>query len=179
MHKYYKIFFIFIFVISFTAVTASYVMEHYFMMVPCKLCYYQRWTYLGLVFLCAFGYFDKKHDKITIILVLLALIFGTSVAFTHMAVEMGWLKLDLSCTSNFERQPQSIEDFKALIADKEIVPCDMPRYKFFGITIAGWNFIYSSVILFFAAIVSYAFIPRVKYEEKFGHDNKKSKAKKA
>jgi len=184
MHKYYRIFFVFIFVISFVAVAASFIMEHYFLLSPCKLCYYQRWTYMGLLGLCTLGYFDRKHDKIVISLVVIALTFGTGTAFTHMAIEMEWIKLDLSCTSNFSRQPTSIEDFKSLISDKEIVPCDMPRYKFIGISIAGWNFIYSSVILFFAGIVSYAFIPKVRYEEKFEHGDhlkpsKPSKAKKA
>lgn len=177
MHKYYRTFFIFIFAVSFFAVVSSYVMEIQFGMSPCKLCYYQRWTYIVLTAICAFGYFSSKYSKIAMVMVFLALAFGTGTAFTHMAIEQGWIQLDLSCTSNFTGKIESIEDFKSMISDKEIVPCDMPRYNFFGITLAGWNFIYSSVILMFASIVIFSFLPRVRFEEKFGHDHGKNKKK--
>ena len=144
-------------------------------MSPCKLCYYQRWSYIALTAICAIGYYSSKFAKHAMVLTFLTLLFGTGTAFTHMAVELGWLELTLSCTSNFSGQIDSIEQFKNLISDKEIVPCDMPRYKFFGITLAGWNFIYSSVILMFASIVIFSFLPRVKHEERFGHDHGKSK----
>jgi disulfide bond formation protein DsbB len=168
MHKYYKIYFKFIGAAALFALLAAYFSEYVLKLLPCKLCYYQRYVYMVMLVLCIAGYFISKFQEWGVKIVLLCLLGGIGLAFTHVGVENEWFVLDLSCTGNMKGRASTIEEYKALIMEKDDVPCDVVREgnNFLGITMAGWNFIYSLLLFMISLALASVFMGKPKYEKK-------------
>lgn len=165
MHKYYKAFFIFMIIASLLALIIAYLLEIYGGLEPCRLCIYQRFAYVAAIFFCAAGYFSVKLKKIAGLLVVLTFGMGSYLALMHTGVEYGWFTVDIACTKNFLMDPDAtIDDFRQVIQGQVLAPCNRSEFSFIWITLAGWNFIYSTVLFFFSFITITTFLLRANYK---------------
>ncbi|AIF80657.1 disulfide bond formation protein [endosymbiont of Acanthamoeba sp. UWC8] len=122
---------------------------------PCKLCYYQRYIYGLLIFLCSIFFIGRFHI-LKLVIVLTLLISSSVLSFYHMGIEQKWFAYESECTTTFKKASTFLE-YKKMLKNKDIVTCDQSLFEFLGISIAAWNFIYTTLILLITLIISMKF----------------------
>lgn len=134
---------------SITALAFAYISEHAFGLLPCILCIYQRIPYFVVI---AFGLISLmlkgKAHLIFVALCGLTFLTGAGIAAYHVGVEHGKFQMEDGCQST-DPVPSSLEEMRNQIIGKPAAACDKPQFVFLGISMAGWNFFFSSFIGFY------------------------------
>ena len=126
----------------------AYIAEYGFDLKPCHLCLYQRIPYLAVMFasLLAFVFREKpKLWKILIIICAILFFIGATIAFYHVGVEHHWFEGLTSCSSQ-QQIPKTVEEMRAQLLATPIVRCDVPAFVFLGLSMAGWNMLWSALL---------------------------------
>lgn len=108
---------------------------------PCELCLQQRWPHYAAVATAALAII-LRHKAAGRALTILAglLIFTSGVqAIYHLGVEMHWWERSEPCGVVEFTGP----DLLASVMAAPLVPCGTPQWTLFGISLAGWNAIFS------------------------------------
>src|SRR5262245_5474863 len=115
-------------------------------LVPCTLCIYQRYPYgiatvLGLIGLAL----APRPGALRIVLILAGLVFfvDAAIAAFHVGVEQHWWQGLPECTSTLPTG-LSVEDLKKQLLATPVTPCDKVQWSLFGISMAGYNFVYAT-----------------------------------
>jgi len=115
-------------------------------LVPCPLCIYQRYPYgvaavLGLIGLAV----APRSGWLRIVLVVAAVVFfvDAGIAAFHVGVEQHWWQGLAECTSSLPTGV-SAEELKQQLLATPVTPCDKVQWSLFGISMAGYNFIYAA-----------------------------------
>lgn len=119
--------------------------EYAFGFLPCKLCFLQRWPYLIMIFLglIAFTFHDKKKIYAPTLLAITACFaYGAYIAIYQTGGEQGWWLLTADCSSVLDSN-LSPEEYLAAMKQQPAVPCDMVKWSMFGISMAGYNAMFS------------------------------------
>lgn len=122
---------------------------------PCKLCLYQRWPWwaagglAALTFLLPGAAFLKSR---ALILIGLVLFVGSAIAFYHAGVEYKWWEGPATCSGAVEL-PKTLAELHASLSRAVAVPCDEPAWSLFGISMAGYNGLFSTATGLFAVAV--------------------------
>lgn len=134
---------LFFFSVAAVALGAALVSQYGFNLAPCVLCIYQRYPYVILMAVAALLFFlrHSKHRDALVYLAVLLLIIGAGIAFFHVGVEQKWWQGTRECGSGM--QADSIEALRQKILNAVIVRCDEPAFVLLGISMAGWNVLYS------------------------------------
>ena len=116
-------------------------------LVPCPLCIYQRYPYgvaavLGLVGLAL----APQRGVLRIVLALAGIVFfvDAGIAAFHAGVEQHWWPGLSECTSTLPTG-LSVEDLKKQLLATPVTPCDKVQWSLFGVSMAGYNFLYAAV----------------------------------
>lgn len=141
-------------VVSLLSLAGAYTAEYGFDLKPCVLCLYQRIPYavvvvLGLLMLA----FRKNQTVSWLLLALSSGVFavGAALAFFHVGVEQHWWQGLEGCSGS--GIANTIEDLRAQIMGAPVVRCDQPAFRFLGITMAGYNVLWSGAL---AVVSGYA-----------------------
>ena len=107
---------------------------------PCTLCWWQRWAQFGalgfgVLGLSAWKFGARKTAAVSTGLAGAALFVSASLALWHVLTETGVVAVSV-CASRGE------QDFAAVL-ERPVVRCDVAPWSFAGVSIAGWNLIYS------------------------------------
>jgi len=124
---------------------------------PCVLCIYQRYPYgvaaaLGLVGLLV----AARPAGLRVVLLLAGLVFlvDAGIAAFHVGVEQHWWAGTSECGTTLDLNA-SPEDLKNQLLNQPPVRCDEVPWSLFGISMAGYNFLYAALCglaaLWFAA----------------------------
>ncbi|MDF2381891.1 disulfide bond formation protein B [Nostoc ellipsosporum NOK] len=125
-----------------------------FGLVPCEMCWWQRWPHYAAV-LIALSSFLVKDRRAQLGLVLLA---GTAVAISggigvfHAGVEYKWWQGITACTAQVHGG--SPMDMLNDALRRPLIRCDVPQWTLFGISLAGFNAILSlggAILIFLLA----------------------------
>lgn len=118
---------------------------------PCEMCYWQRWPHGAAILLALAAIFSPIGAPRTRALVqVAALAIGISgaIGVFHAGVELGYWEGVTRCTAT---GATSLED----ILKVPLVRCDQVQWSLFGVSMAGWNAIFSltgaALIAFVAA----------------------------
>lgn len=114
---------------------------------PCQLCIWERWPYLGVVLVLGVG-LALKRLRVAFVLAAILLIGNAVFSGFHVGVEEGVFALPETCGAS--EQATSVEQLRAQLAAAP-ARCDQVAFAFLGISLAGWNGLYS-LLLAFAAI---------------------------
>lgn len=133
-------FFLFIAVISFTALAIAFASEAFFGLEPCRLCIYQRWPFAVGIVLGVMGVFAPLKRVIAGILAL-NFLTNSGVAFYHTGVEQRWWQSAVDgCSITFfdPTQGQSILEniMSTPMASCEDIPWQDPVI---GLSMANYN----------------------------------------
>jgi len=126
---------------------------------PCILCVYQRWPYVVAISLALLTLGLWRNEKTAFWLVWasgVTFYIGATLGLFHTGVEQGWWVFQSSCTvptdfSNFGEM--DLEDIRKTILGTASGKCDTPAFVLMGISMAGYNFIFS---LLWGTVTMYA-----------------------
>lgn len=109
---------------------------------PCEMCHWQRWPHytaliVALLALAASG--QPVLSRLLVVLAALLILGSGAVAIFHMGVEHQWWPGPAHCTGGGFG---GADPLRALLAAR-IVRCDVAPWSLFGISLAGWNAIFS------------------------------------
>jgi disulfide bond formation protein DsbB len=115
---------------------------------PCELCLDQRWALVAAGLLAAPGIFLETKPKAARVFLLLAgaaALVGAGIAVFHVGVEQHWWEGTSSCTTQI-KAGMSAAEFEAAILAAPVVRCDDIAWSLFGISMAGYNILYSGAL---------------------------------
>lgn len=133
--------------------------EHLAGLVPCEMCWWQRWALMAAAFLAVGALVPglaaagrpalRKAAWLGGWAALLALAANAGIALFHAGVEQRWWQGLTRCTA-----PPVAGDMQTMMADilaQPLVRCDAVPWAMFGVSMAGWNGIASMMIIGVAA----------------------------
>ncbi len=129
------------------ALAAAFTAEYVFGLLPCKLCLLQRWPYLIMIFLGLIAFTFHENRKVysaTLLAIVACFFYGGYIAIYQVGGEQGWWQLTADCSSFIDPNLSKEEYLEALKAVPE-VPCDIVKWSLFGISMAGYNGIFSVI----------------------------------
>lgn len=103
---------------------------------PCEMCYWQRWPHGAAILLALGAFLAPGRSRLLILLAALAIAISGAIGVFHAGVEMGWWEGITHCTAT---GAASLQD----ILNVPLVRCDQVQWDFLGISMAGWNAIFS------------------------------------
>ncbi|UYV16228.1 disulfide bond formation protein B [Porphyrobacter sp. ULC335] len=125
----------------------AYVSQYGFGLYPCEMCWWQRYPHFAALGLGIAAYWLKPPQVWTALAGLAILTSGLIGGF-HAGVEYHWWEGITACTA--PASGVNVLDFNAA----PLIRCDVAPWTLFGISLAGFNFLISS--LAGAAIVALA-----------------------
>ena len=124
---------------------------------PCILCIYQRYPYGVVIALGLLALLLWRRPKLVgglALLAAIALFVDAGIAAFHVGVEQHWWKGTNEC-SNLIDPNLSIEELKKALLEQPVVACDEVAWSLFGISMAGYNFIYASMAGLIATVLAF------------------------
>ena len=126
------------------ALAGAHIAEHVFGLKPCILCYYQRYGHWTALAAAGLGLAMGGRAGVVLALVAgLGLLASGAVAGFHVGVEQGWWQGTAGCGGPALDFSLSASELTSQLLNTEVVRCDEPSWSLFGITMAGYNLLYS------------------------------------
>ncbi len=111
---------------------------------PCEMCYWQRWPHEAAIALALLAYALASRPSASRIALYLGAFFiacSGAIGVFHAGVEYGWWEGVTTC-SRGPTAASSDELLKSILA-APVVRCDQPQWTLFGISLAGFNALFS------------------------------------
>lgn len=118
---------------------------------PCEMCYWQRWPHKAAILLALLALILRGNDRAMralTMLAALAIAISGAIGVFHAGVEYGWWEGLTTCSSGVSG-PVSLDDIMAA----PITRCDVPQWTLAGISLAGFNAIFSFAAAAFVLIL--------------------------
>ncbi|KQM22464.1 hypothetical protein ASE73_14625 [Sphingomonas sp. Leaf24] len=109
---------------------------------PCEMCHWQRWPHYAAIVLAALSFFAPRTSAKRLLVILAALGILTSglIGVFHAGVEYHWWQGVTACANTLHATGG---DLLAAIVRQPVVRCDVPQWSVLGISLAGFNAIFS------------------------------------
>jgi disulfide bond formation protein DsbB len=105
---------------------------------PCEMCHWQRWPHEAAIGLSILAFFLKAPVRtILVALAAVAILISGGIGVFHAGVEYGWWEGLTACTNT--AASGSLAD----IMRAPMIRCDVPQWTFAGISLAGFNALFS------------------------------------
>ena len=105
-------------------------------LVPCALCYLERWPYRLAALLAALGLAWAPSRRVIGPALVVVFLAAAGLAFLHTGVEAGWWKSPLPECAAPPLHTGSIRDLLASMPAHPAKPCDDPTYLIPGLRIS-------------------------------------------
>ena len=115
----------------------AYLSQYGFGLFPCELCWWQRYAHFAALALALLSTFAAPK-RAWIALAGLAILIAGLLGAYHAGVEYKWWEGITTCSST--AGGNSLED----ILSAPLIRCDEPQWTMFGISLAGFNFLFST-----------------------------------
>ena len=123
-------------------------------LVPCELCIAQRWPYgAALVLALAALLVGGPVRRVLLSLAALALAVDAGIALYHAGFEYGWWQGPSACTAP-SGAASSLDALRAQLNATPVVACNRPAWTFAGISMAGFNFAWASLLFLLTAALT-------------------------
>ena len=113
-------------------------------LVPCEMCYWQRWPHAAAILLAALAFSgpaESGRSRALTIAAAAAIAASGGIGVYHAGVELGIFE-GLTTCSNMTSGGSPQDLLKDIMATP-LVRCDQVQFSFLGISMAGWNAILS------------------------------------
>ena len=117
----------------------AYVSQYGFGLYPCEMCWWQRYPHFAALALAAFALL-RPPGRGAVALAALAILASGLIGGFHAGVEYGWWEGLTACANNAAAGGDPLE----AIMNAPLVRCDVAPWSLFGISLAGWNFLFST-----------------------------------
>lgn len=125
----------------------AYLSQYGFGLYPCEMCWWQRYPHFAALALAIMATLRPPAQALVWLATLAIAVSGAIGAF-HAGVEYGWWEGVTACT--IVARPGGGDPLAAIL-DAPLVRCDQAQWALWGISLAGWNFLFSGAAA--AAIV--------------------------
>lgn len=127
----------------------AYVAQYGFGLFPCEMCWWQRYPHFVAVALATAAFLLSPGRGLIALSAVAIGISGLLGAF-HAGVEYGWWEGVTACTTAI---PSGGGDPLEAILNAPLVRCDVAPWTLFGISLAGWNFLFSGAAALAIAVL--------------------------
>lgn len=115
---------------------------------PCEMCHWQRWPHIAaLVFGLGALLLPRWRGQLLSLAALSFAITG-GIGVFHAGVEWKWWQGLTSCSGT--GTATTLEDLRAQIMAAPVVRCDEAAIRVLGLSMAGWNALWSAALAIFA-----------------------------
>ncbi len=141
-----------VFLLSVLAISNALIAEFIFHILPCEMCYNQRYPYYFIISIFIVFYFINKTSNIWLyVLTELAVLYGLFYSVWHMGIEQNLLTGPSSCSGKL-RGANSVSDLKEQILNQAVINCDEISWSMLGLSAATLNSILLLLLLLFNTI---------------------------
>nr|WP_218845219.1 disulfide bond formation protein B [Novosphingobium marinum] len=116
----------------------AYVSQYVFGLYPCEMCWWQRWPHFAAIGLAALAYL-RPPGRTFVWLAAAAIAVSGLIGGFHAGVEYGWWEGLTACATTASAGGDPLE----AILNAPITRCDVAPWTLMGISLAGWNFLFS------------------------------------
>ena len=127
---------------------------------PCEMCHWQRWPHYAAAVIAGASFVVPQRSVRASLILIAALLIAVSgaIGVAHAGVEYHWWNGFTACTSNVSMVGQSAAARLDAILNAPIVRCDAAQWTLAGISLAGFNAIFSLI----GAITIFALMRKVR-----------------
>lgn len=118
----------------------AYVSQYGFGLFPCEMCWWQRYPHFAALAFALIG-FAVPPRRLWVALAALAILISGLIGGFHAGVEYGWWEGLTSCSSVSLQGGDPLE----AIMNAPLIRCDEAPWTLLGISLAGFNFLISTV----------------------------------
>ncbi len=116
----------------------AYISQYGFGLPPCEMCWWQRYAHFAALALGFLAFVIP--NRVLVWLAAAAIALAGLIGGFHAGVEYGWWQGVTACTAS---PFASGQDPLAAILAAPVIRCDVAPWSLFGISLAGWNFLFS------------------------------------
>jgi disulfide bond formation protein DsbB len=119
---------------------AGFVLEYGFRILPCEMCWWQRYAQMAIAAFAAAGLLSghPRWRQVCAGGAAGAALFGLGVAAWQFAAQQGWLPFPAQCSGSGVALADAAHMLEAL-QGPTVVPCDKENFRLLGLSLAGWN----------------------------------------
>jgi len=118
----------------------AYIGQYGFGLYPCEMCWWQRYPHFAaLVF--ALIALVQRPGRVWVWLAGVAILISGLIGLYHAGVEYHWWQGLTDCTTNVAANAADPLD---AVMNAPLIRCDVPQWTLFGVSLAGWNFLFST-----------------------------------
>lgn len=118
----------------------AYISQYGFDLFPCEMCWWQRYPHFAALAFALMSYVVKPR-QVWVALAAFAIIASGLIGGFHAGVEYGWWEGITGCATSLD---PNIDPMDAVM-NAPLVRCDVAPWSLFGISLAGWNFLISTI----------------------------------
>lgn len=127
--------------VSATLLVGAFLFEHVGGMAPCSLCIWQRWAHVAVIVASMIG-LVMLPARTALLLPAAAALASFGIAGYHAGVEWQLWAGPTGCTANLNAGLGAADLVDQLLATP-VVRCDDVPWSLFGLSMAGWNALFS------------------------------------
>ena len=114
--------------------------EHIFGLAPCPLCLRQRLPYyVAIPIALATAVLPGRLPRLGLAALGLVFLISAGLGIHHAGVEWGWWQGPSDCAGAPAATPGNMGDFLNQLQTARAVNCTEAAWRFFGLSLAGWN----------------------------------------
>lgn len=138
----------------------AYILEHFFDVLPCQMCLYERNIFMavGAFSFLSFFLIPARFHSVSLIILGFVFMGGTLFAGYHVAIQQHWVALPAFCASNDFGALDSVDALREQMLKTPLVRCDQVTWSLFGLSLAAYNALLSFVL----AITCWVWVKRKK-----------------
>ena len=122
-------------------------------LLPCKLCLEQRWPHYAAIAVAALGWLlARNRAQRAMVLILLSglMLWSVGLGTYHAGVEWGWFAGPNDCGGRAAPMAAGVGDLMKQLGSARVVACTEAAWRFLGLSLAGWNVLFSFALLVLA-----------------------------
>ncbi|WP_341895721.1 disulfide bond formation protein B [Ferrovibrio terrae] len=119
---------------------------------PCEMCHWQRWPHIAALVLGLAALALPRWRAPLLGLAALSFTITGGIGVFHAGVEWKWWQGLTSCSST--STATTLEDLRAQLMAAPVVRCDEAAIRVLGLSMAGWNALWSAALAAFALLAA-------------------------
>ena len=132
---------------------------------PCRLCLFQRMPYVVAIGVGCLGIIRPNLVLFCTGFMGIIFVFSSILALYHVGVEVGWWASTVACERG-DIKEISIKDLRSFLLEQPPPSCDSVAWSLFGVSMAGYNLMYS-LSLTFICLIGFLKLRGKKIDQKF------------
>lgn len=116
----------------------AYISQYGFGLFPCEMCWWQRYAHFAALALGVVAWQRPASWWLTALAGMTIALSG-AIGLFHAGIEYHWWQGFTACTSYAEKGGDPLD----AIMNAPLIRCDAAQWSLFGISLAGWNFLFS------------------------------------